>query len=140
MKEVNKTLFISGLIVVAFGLVALVLWLQKEGVFSRLFIKKANSSIASGSGSRSSGSALPTDTFPLRKGSRGENVKRLQTALNKAIAFLMPARPFLYKGKQLTSIGVDGVFGNETQAAVNWYYMLNKVEVTEAELSQIKGV
>lgn len=138
MKRDNKILLVGGCIVLVFGLVGLVWWLYKEGVFVRLFAKERG---GYGSNVYEGGTIVSAaDTFPLRKGSRGNNVKRLQSALNGAIAFLMPARPFLYNGKQRTSIAVDGVWGDETQAAVNWYYMLNKVEITEVELSRIKGV
>lgn len=132
----NKTLFIGGLVVAVFGLAGLVWWLHKEGIFTSFRGKKTTDTTTPATNSV----AVPTDAFPLRRGSKGANVRRLQSALNSAIVFLMPARPFLYNGRQRTSIAVDGVWGNETQAAVNWYYMLNKVEITEAELSQIKGV
>lgn len=138
MKQ-NKHLVIVGVALVIVGIACLMWHLANKGVFASILGKK-NTGVHKNDGQANSNVPVSTDTFPLRKGSRGNNVKRLQLALNGAIAFLMPARPFLYDGKQRTSIAVDGVWGDETQAAVNWYYMLNKVEVTEAELSRIKGV
>lgn len=134
--KINKHLVWSGVAVVSVGVACLVWYLVNRGVLAFWRSKKPTGTTTPAVNSVS----VLTDAFPLRYGSRGANVKRLQTALNRAIVFLMPARPFLIDGKQRTSIAVDGVWGDETRAAVNWYYMFNKVEITEAELSRIKGV
>ena len=67
------------------------------------------------------------DTFPLRVGSKGENVKRLQIALNK----INPNNKLSY----------DSNFGNQTRIAIitslaTSLYSLGP-EITEAQLNKL---
>jgi hypothetical protein len=79
-----------------------------------------------GSGGSGGGSgSTRNDDFPLKKGSRGNNVKRLQDALLK----LNP--------NSLPKYGVDGDFGNETEAAL-MMQMAGKTTCTREELTQLE--
>lgn len=70
----------------------------------------ADTGTNTGSGSNSPGGTsapIPTDSFPLKKGSRGPNVKALQDALIAS-----------YGASILPKYGADGDFGSETEAAL----------------------
>lgn len=138
MKTHNKHLLIAGIIILVSGLAALGYWLWKDGIVSSM-LKGRQPSSPSGDGGNAP-STVPTDLFPLRRGSIGSNVKALQRALNAAIAYFIPARPFVYRGKQRSAIAVDGVWKDETQAAVNWFYMIDKKQITEAELRRLQNI
>ncbi len=58
----------------------------------------------------------------LQYGSRGEDVKRLQKFLNEQLALLIWKGLPTVNGKQITKLSVDGIFGDETQAVVKWYF------------------
>ena len=77
----------------------------------------------SGSGGSGGGSSR-NDKFPLKKGSNGNNVRRLQTALLKLNPSALP------------KYGVDGDFGNETEAAL--MMQTGKTTCTEAELTNLE--
>jgi peptidoglycan hydrolase-like protein with peptidoglycan-binding domain len=61
-----------------------------------------------------------TDSYPLKKGSYGDNVGRLQTALVKCNANALP------------KYGIDKDFGSETERAVQAAF--GKTSVTEIDL------
>jgi len=63
--------------------------------------------------------------FPLKKGSKGASVRRLQTALTKLNASALPR------------YGVDGDFGSETEAAL--VAQTGKKTCTEAELKALES-
>lgn len=68
---------------------------------------------------------VPTSSdFPLKKGSKGSNVIRLQTALTKLNASALPR------------YGVDGDFGSETEAALK--AQTGKTTCTETELRALE--
>lgn len=138
MKTHNKHLLIAGIIILVSGLAALGYWLWKDGIV-RSILKGRQPSSPLGDGGNAPDS-VPTDLFPLHRGSVGKNVKTLQRALNAAIAYFIPARPFVYRGKQRSAIAVDGVWKDETQAAVNWFYMIDKKQITEAELRRLQNI
>ena len=75
-----------------------------------------------GGGGNSGGSR--NDSFPLKKGSYGNNVRRLQTALKK----INPAA--------LPKYGVDGDFGSETEAALK--NQTGKTTCTSEELVRLE--
>lgn len=77
--------------------------------------------IFTGGGSSSTSS---DSSFPLKKGSKGYNVTRLQTALKKLNASALPR------------YGVDGDFGNETEAAL--VAQTGKTTCTSAELVNLE--
>lgn len=60
----------------------------------------------SGGGGSGNGGVTGDDSFPLKKGSKGNNVIRLQNALKKLNSSALPR------------YGVDGDFGNETESAL----------------------
>lgn len=64
------------------------------------------------------------DSFPLKKGSKGYNVTRLQTALKKLNASALPR------------YGVDGDFGSETESALK--AQTGKTTCTSAELVNLE--
>ena len=136
MKKHNKHILIAGIIILVSGLAALGYWLWKDGIVSSILKGRQPSSPLGGNAPDS----VPTDLFPLHRGSVGKNVKTLQRALNAAIAYFIPARPFVYRGKQRSAIAVDGVWKDETQAAVNWFYMIDKKQITEAELRRLQNI
>lgn len=78
--------------------------------------------IFSGGGGTPSPSS--NDSFPLKKGSKGYNVTRLQTALKKLNASALPR------------YGVDGDFGSETEAAL--MAQTGKNTCTSAELVNLE--
>jgi len=80
--------------------------------------------ITGGGGSGSGGGSSRNDKFPLKKGSYGNNVRRLQTALLKNNPSALP------------KYGVDGDFGNETEAAL--MMQTGKTTCTEAELTNLE--
>lgn len=75
-----------------------------------------------GGGGNSGGSR--NDTFPLKKGSYGNNVRRLQTALKKINPSALP------------KYGVDGDFGSETEAALK--NQTGKTTCTSEELVRLE--
>ena len=76
-------------------------------------------------GSSSSGSNNSSDFFPLRKGSKGENVKDLQELILKI------------NNKLLPRYGADGDFGSETEAAV--VSLLNKKTVEYSDYTALQN-
>ena len=63
--------------------------------------------------------------FPIKLGSKGQEVKEIQTALNKRIApYMLPLK-------------VDGIFGEKTLAMLK-KYAGGKTELTEAEYRILK--
>lgn len=109
----NKILTVTAILLILGGAGLGVFWFIKN--------RKQNSgssgASSSGSGSSSSGAssssskttttAKGNDNFPLKKGSVGTRVKVLQGSLNGY---------FMTKGDS-TRIGVDGIWGDETQLA-----------------------
>jgi hypothetical protein len=85
--------------------------------------------IFSGGGSGSSGGSggsgsTRNDNFPLKKGSKGDNVRRLQNALLKLNPSALP------------KYGADGDFGNETEG---WLQVqTGKTTCTAQELTQLE--
>lgn len=68
---------------------------------------------------------VQNDNFPLERGMQGNNIARLQTALN----FIKPSNPLL----------VDGVFGSQTTAKLYTTVpaTLSKQPITEQQFNQI---
>jgi hypothetical protein len=92
-------------------------------LISKIVKKKAIVPDVGNSGSDVNSSVM-TDEFPLHRGSKGNNVKALQVALNKKLAILVGAMAFgddsLTKGGlKITDvpIKVDGIFGKNTLAS-----------------------
>jgi hypothetical protein len=71
-----------------------------------------------------SGTSTRNDNFPLKKGSKGNNVRRLQNALLKLNPSALP------------KYGADGDFGNETEG---WLQVqTGKTTCTAQELTQLE--
>jgi hypothetical protein len=85
----------------------------KKGTVSNTFTpSQSGGNVPSGSTPTAS---KATDSFPLKKGSKGDNVRMLQQLLLKIDKTLLP------------KFGADGDFGSETEAAVQ--KVLNKKTV-----------
>jgi len=69
----------------------------------------------------------------LSYGSRGAAVKDLQSFLNSRLAFYAHERGGRpqYKGKELASLAVDGIFGEKTQCATKWWFGKDSVKPSE---------
>ena len=72
-------------------------------------------------------------SFPLQYGSRGAEVKKLQTALNVLLADTAKCGDELpqYNNQEITALQVDGIFGARTRKVCQWHF--GKKTVTEAE-------
>ena len=68
----------------------------------------------------------------LKRGSRGEDVKELQTYLNSqlTLAPVNKARP-ICNGKQLYCLEVDGIFGEKTECVCLWWFGRTSVKRSE---------
>lgn len=64
----------------------------------------------------------------LQYGSRGNEVKRLQSFLNQQLSLLVWKGLPTLNGEQIKELSTDGIFGIKTQAAVKWYF--GKTQVT----------
>ena len=135
MKKNKKTLIIAGVVIIVSGVIALFWTLWQDGFFASVLKKKTPHLPQN----NTTPVPVPTDMFPLKLGSRGENVKRLQLRLSAVLEYFAFARPFIYNGKKTTKLRADGIFGSMTQAAVEWWFMTKKSEVSEAEMNNIKA-
>jgi len=89
--------------------------------------EKAKADGATGTGGSSS-SSTPTPIFPLLYGSRGANVRTLQTKMNEWMAYNWFSVSNKPKSSRLT---VDGIFGPKTQEFVS--IIFGTLAVTESE-------
>lgn len=70
----------------------------------------------------STGSSRANDNFPLKRGSKGENVRKLQQSMLKIDPNILPR------------FGADGDFGGETEAAVQKLIFKNEVSYSDSLL------
>lgn len=73
-----------------------------------------------------------TDTV-LKRGSRGEDVKKLQRYLNGQL-ILAPIYNKVWpvlNGTELDSLVVDGIFGEKTECACQWWFGRSSVKTSE---------
>lgn len=135
MKKLSKKSTYIALAISALAIIATV-------VFLIIYDKKKNagSGDASGSGGNSgsgsgsnsgsnSGSSATTPTasiFPLKKGSRGDEVRKLQAKMNNWVSYYMLTgiKPPYQR------LSEDGVFGPKTEANLN--FILKKKSITES--------
>lgn len=64
----------------------------------------------------------PVGVTTLQYGSRGSEVKRLQTFLNQQLSMLVWKGLPILNGEQIKELSTDGIFGAKTQAVVKWYF------------------
>jgi len=73
--------------------------------------------------------AIETSSFPLRKGSRGEDVRTVQQYLNRSPKCKSKnASIGAVGGKKLLPLDEDGIFGNLTQSALKVCYNTDVVD------------
>lgn len=75
--------------------------------------------------------ASESTTQVLKYGSRGAEVTRLQKFLNAQLALMIWKGYPSVNGKEIRNLAVDGIFGKETQAAVQWYFNSSTVNTTQ---------
>ncbi len=78
---------------------------------------------------------LPSDDSDpvLKRGSRGDDVKKLQSYLNGQL-ILAPIYDKVwpvFNGNQLDSLVVDGIFGEKTECACEWWFGRTSVKRSE---------
>jgi hypothetical protein len=97
------------------------------------FLRKRSTSESDPSLSDSPGNT-PGDSDPvLKRGSRGEEVKKLQRYLHGQLV-LAPIYNKVWptcNGKQLDSLAVDGIFGEKTECACEWWFGRTSVKLSE---------
>lgn len=132
MKKLSKKSTYIALAISALAIIATVVFLI---VYDKK--KNAGSGAASGSGGSSgsgsgsnSGSSATTPAasiFPLKKGSRGDEVRKLQAKMNEWTSyywFTLTTKPPYQR------LSEDGVFGAKTEANLN--FILKKKSITES--------
>lgn len=75
------------------------------------------------------------DDTVIQYGDKGESVKVLQQYLNAKITFYYFERGNRpqYNGKTLNSLDVDGVFGDRTLCATQWWFKKDTVMLSELQ-------
>ena len=78
--------------------------------------------------------STPVDSDPvLKRGSRGEDVKKLQRYLHGQLV-LAPIYNKVcptFNGELLDSLAVDGIFGEKTECACEWWFGRTSVKTSE---------
>lgn len=72
-----------------------------------------------------------SDVQTLQYGSRGDEVKRLQTYLNSQLQMLIWKGLPTYNDKEIKQLDVDGIFGARTQAVVKWLFGTTSVQTNQ---------
>ena len=69
----------------------------------------------------------------LKRGDRGDNVVKLQRFLSDKILcrYLFDKPVFMYNGKEMTALEIDGIFGPKTEAACEWWFGKKTVQLSE---------
>lgn len=134
MKKLSKKSTYVALAISALAIIATVVFLiiydkKKNAASGAASGSGSNSGSGSGSGSNSGSSATtPTaSVFPLKKGSRGDEVRKLQAKMNEWTSyywFTLTTKPPYQR------LSEDGVFGAKTEANLN--FILKKKSITES--------
>jgi hypothetical protein len=91
---------------------------------------KGTGGSGSGGGASSGGStASGNDSFPLKRGSEGANVAKLQAALNR----------FYRTAMDFTPLDTDGAFGGKTEAALKRVYGVKKTEAVQGDIDWLNS-
>jgi hypothetical protein len=106
---------------IALGVLLIILVVVFWQDVKALFVKAT----MAGSGTLSSGSGSSASVFPLRRGSTGEEVKKLQAFLNGQRSHAISQG----KSVDLAELIVDGIFGSKTEAML--VEILNLTSVTK---------
>lgn len=106
----KKRVWIIGVVVLL--LAALVVVLLRDKIFRR----------STGSGDADAGTSVESNNFPLKYGSRGERVRKVQAYVNQIFALAPVSRDYM-------PLSEDGIFGVKTEAACELF--LNTKEITE---------
>ncbi len=101
----------------------------------------ASGTTTSGSGSSGNKTTTTTSEFPLKKNAsvKRDIVKQLQELLNEKISALVPPLvPYAADGTPITTLKVDGYYGDKTAAVVKYYFNNDGNEVTEAMFNELR--
>lgn len=82
-----------------------------------------------GTGSSSGSGGSGNDSFPIKKGSDGNNVSKFQAALNN----------FYSTASDFTPLDTDGKFGGKTEAAMKRAYGSKKTEVVQGDIDWLNS-
>lgn len=126
MKKQTQISLIVLFMVVTIAITVFIILMNKK----KQITPAEESNTLPGSNGTSSGTA---SVFPLKYGSKGTYVRQLQSKLNAHIQLYALAIPFTYLGQKRTAIQVDGDFGAETLAAVQWKFQTNSVTKSQLE-------
>ncbi len=77
--------------------------------------------------------ALPSDNT-LARGSRGDEVKKLQKYLNSKLLsnyYIRTDYPVTATGERITTLRVDGIFGEQTELVCKWWFGKPTVKTSE---------
>ena len=142
----KKRTFIIITVLLILVAVAAILW--QTGVFAKKNKTTGSNNLSSNSGSNSSGktttalssNTTATDKFPLKLGSKGNNVKLLQRVLNAGIKYDFDGKITTDKGKTYTSLVVDGIFGTNTYNVAEYILDtdLDRDGVSQAYLAKLQ--
>ena len=105
----KKRVWIIGAVVML--LAALLVFLFRDKIFRR-----------STGGDADAGASVENDNFPLKYGSRGERVRKVQAYINQMFALAPVSRDYM-------PLAEDGIFGAKTEAACELF--LNTKEITQ---------
>lgn len=123
MKKNNKILLLVCIIVVVITAATLY-----------YFEKKRKEELSEGEIKSSSGTTTQTTTssvFPLKKGSKGEEVKNLQRKINEYLTyywFMLQVKP------TYQTLSVDGIWGTKTESNVQYVFKKNQISEQEYKL------
>lgn len=118
---------IAGMVLLIAGAVTLFVISKKKDAANRITLDE------SGTVTDGSGNVLSSGSEILKLGSRGSDVRRLQTYLNErlvAMYYLRGDQP-KYNGETINSLAVDGIFGQKTLCVVRWEFNRDTVNVNE---------
>jgi peptidoglycan hydrolase-like protein with peptidoglycan-binding domain len=131
-KKIGITWIIGGIVA------GLVYFLRSKNSAVVVAPKAATVNTTTKSVSTAVSSTLSAESFPLKVGSKGTNTLTLQQRLNAALNVFTDLKPFYNsKGVASRSIAADGIFGNDTLAAVKWRFGSTATEITPAMLNEI---
>lgn len=128
----NKKLIIYGSIIVAI-IILLILLLRKK---NNKTITQPTGTTGGNTGGNTgtgvdiiNGTDYEDSTFPLKKGSRGKEVKAVQKVLNQYLPQWIPGKDGIVI--EIKKLSVDGIWGSKTDDAL--YVLSQKTQITKEE-------